>query len=369
MMRWSGVATPDQRGRHAVIPASPVRPSRVESGRSHPSQPEQLHEANDLASKPGVLAMMTQTAVGIDVAKNWLDVALGERVKRIDNAPSALRALADELLAQGVRVVGLEPTGGYERLAVSILRSAGLDVRMVDSWRLRQFAKGRGTRAKTDQIDARMIALFVKREETRPFPEPSQAQTRLSAWVREITRAEADIRRLQNRRTAAILDPIVARLDAEIAVLKQTVAEAERAIDAIIAEDAELATKARLIASVPGVGPKTTRVVLAELPELGHLTAQSIAALCGLAPYQRRSGKTNRPARIEGGRAALKRAAFLAARAMALHNPWARQLIQRLRGNQKPYKVAMIALARRLIVALNAMVRDRGPWRKPADAT
>ena len=307
--------------------------------------------------------MMTQTAVGIDVAKNWLDVALGERVKRTDNTGSALHALAGELVAQGVTVVGMEPTGGYERLAVTTLRSAGLDVRMVDSWRLRQFAKGRGTRAKTDQIDARLIRLFILREETRPFPEPSQAQTRLTAWVREISRAEADIRRLENRREAAILDQIVARLDAEIAALKQTVVAAEQAIDAIIAEDPELTAKAQLVASVRGVGRKTTRVVLAELPELGQLTAQSIAALCGLAPYQRKSGKTNRPAKVEGGRAALKRAAFLAARAMALHNPWAKKLIQRLRDNGKPYKVAMIALARRLIVILNAIVRDRGRWR------
>jgi transposase len=310
--------------------------------------------------------MMTQTAVGIDVAKNWLDVAVGERVKRVDNTRSPLQALAEELVAQGVMVVGMEPTGGYERLAVAILRSAGLDVRMVDSWRLRQFAKGHGTRAKTDQIDARMIRLFIVRETTRPFPEPSHAQTRLTAWVREISRAEADIRRLENRRDAAILDQIVARLDAEIAALKQTVAAAEQAIEAIIAEDPELAAKAQLVASVRGVGHKTTRVVLAELPELGQLTAQSIAALCGLAPYQRKSGKTNRLARVEGGRAALKRAAFLAARAMALHNPWAKKLIQRLRDNGKPYKVAMIALARRLIVILNAMVRDRGPWRQPA---
>jgi transposase len=313
-----------------------------------------------------MLAMMTQTAVGIDVAKNWLDVAVGERVKRVDNTRSPLQALAEELVAQGVMVVGMEPTGGYERLAVAILRSAGLDVRMVDSWRLRQFAKGHGTRAKTDQIDARMIRLFIVRETTRPFPEPSHAQTRLTAWVREISRAEADIRRLENRRDAAILDQIVARLDAEIAALKQTVAAAEQAIEAIIAEDPELAAKAQLVASVRGVGHKTTRVVLAELPELGQLTAQSIAALCGLAPYQRKSGKTNRLARVEGGRAALKRAAFLAARAMALHNPWAKKLIQRLRDNVKPYKVAMIALARRLIVILNAMVRERGPWRQPA---
>jgi transposase len=307
--------------------------------------------------------MMPQNVAGIDVSKSWLDVAIGDRVKRIDNTPSALHALADELVAQGVTVVGLEPTGGYERLAVAILRSVGLDVRMVDSWRLRQFAKGRGTRAKTDPIDARMIRLFVLREETRPFPEPSQAQTRLTAWVREISRAEADIRRLENRREAAIVDEIVARLDAEIATLKQTVAEADRAIDAIIAADPDLADKARLIASVPGVGRKTTRVILAELPELGLLTAQSIAALCGLAPYQRKSGKS---ARVEGGRAMLKRAAFLAARAMVLHNPWAREVVERLRDNRKAYKVAIIALARRLIVTLNAMVRDRLPWRQPA---
>jgi transposase len=311
--------------------------------------------------------MMPQNVAGIDVSKDWLDVAIDEhQVNRIDNTPSALHTLADELIDQGVTIVGIEPTGGYERLAVAILRSAGLDVRMVDSWRLRQFAKARGTRAKTDQIDARMIRLFVIREETRPFPEPSHAQTKLTAWVREIARAEADIRRLKNRRIAAILDPILARLDAEITVLKQTVAAAERAIAAIIDEDPELAAKVQLITSIPGVGPKTTRVILAELPELGHLTAQSVAALCGLAPYQRRSGKTDRRARVEGGRSALKRATFLAARAMALHNPWARRVIQRLRDNRKPYKVAMIALARRLIVTLNAMVRDRGPWCQPA---
>ena len=141
---------------------------------------------------------------------------------------------------------------------------------------------------------------------------------------------------------------------------------AQEAFREMARSDPDLAAKARLIASVRGVGPKTMRVILAELPELGQLTAQSIAALCGLAPYQRKSGKTDRGAKVEGGRAALKRATFLAARAMALHNPWARQLIQRLRDNRKPYKVAMIALARRLIVALNAMVRDRVPWHQPA---
>jgi transposase len=313
-----------------------------------------------------MLAMMPQQTVGIDVSKDWLDVAIGDRVVRIKNTSAAISKLATQLVAQGGAIVGLEPTGGYERLAVAILRDAGLDVRMVDSWRLRQFAKARGTRAKTDQIDARMIKIFLDRENTRPFPEPSQVQSRLTAWVREVTRAEADIRRLENRRTAVTLEAIAARLDVEIAVLKKTVAEAERQIEAILAEDAELAAKAKLIASVPGVGPKTTRVILAELPELGHLTTQTAAALCGLAPYQRQSGKSRRRAHTEGGRAALKRAAFLAARAMVLHNPWARNVVDRLLNNRKSHLVAMIALARRLIVILNAMLKHGLPWRQPA---
>lgn len=308
----------------------------------------------------------TEKLVGIDVAKPWLDVALGDKVERIANSTAALRSLAARLVARGTLLVGLEPTGGYERLAVRLLREAGLDVRMVDSWRLRQFAKARGTRAKSDPIDARMIRLFLADQETRPFPEPSKRQVRLTAWVREIGRAEADLRRLVSRRAAVALEAIAARIDAEIVALKATIAEAERTIDAIIAEDPELTLKAELISSVGGVGRKTTRVVLAELPELGRLTDRAVAALCGVAPYVRQSGKTKRHSYIDGGRDALKRAGFLAAQAMALHNPWAKALIQRLRADGKPYKVAIIALARRLFVILNAMIRDRTTWQMPA---
>lgn len=304
--------------------------------------------------------------VGIDVAKDWLDVAIGEKVERIANSAAALHRLAARLVARGTVMVGLEPTGGYERLAVTVLREAGLDTRMVDSWRLRQFAKSRGTRAKSDPIDARMIRLFLADQETRPFPEPSQIQLQLTAWVREVMRAEADLRRLVSRRAAVALDTIVTRIDAEIAVLEATIAEAEQTIEAIIAQDAELARKAALISSVPGVGPKTTRVVLAELPEIGCLTQQSVAALCGVAPYARSSGKSRRHSYVEGGRAALKRAGFLAARAMTLHNTWAKQIVDRLRANGKAHKVAIIALARRLFVTLNAMIKNGIAWQQPS---
>lgn len=219
--------------------------------------------------------MLPQSAVtvGIDVAKDWLDAALPSgKVERFDNSPTAIRRLARWLEKEKIATVGLEPTGGYERAAVALLRAAGLQVLMVDSWRCRQFAKARGTRAKTDPLDARMIREFLLQHPCRPFPEPSQRQSRLTAWVREIGRAEADIRRLQNRDEHSELEPIRQRRQAEIATLRDTVALAEQEIEAILAEDQDLAAKAAIITSVPGLADKTARVVLAELPEIGSLS-------------------------------------------------------------------------------------------------
>ena len=312
---------------------------------------------------------------GIDVAKDWLDVAVNGQVQRVDNAPPALRRLAARLRKAGVGTVGMEPTGGYERTALAILRGAGLTVLQVDSWRLRQFAKSRGTRTKTDPIDARLIADFLAREPARPFPEWGETQTRLTAWVREVGRAEADIRRLQNRRTGCQEPAIRTRLDAEIAALKDTVRAGEQAIAALLAEQSELAAKADRLETIPGVGTKTVRVLLAELPELGTLTSRSAAALAGLAPYHRHSGKRKPPGHIEGGRAAITRAAYLAALAATRHNPWADELYRQLRAKGKAAKIALIAIARRLIVIANAMLRTKTDWNQdalkhhPADAT
>lgn len=313
--------------------------------------------------------MMTRSAsvagadiAGIDAAKDWLDVSVTGKVERIANKVSDIVRLGRRLSKAGVRLVGLEPTGGYERLAVETLLEAGLDVRMVDSWRLRQFAKSRGTRTKTDALDARMIADFLAREDTRPFPRPTEAQRQLTCWVREVTRAEADLRRLQTRMVACPLTDIVDLLKAEAAQLKATIARCEMAIEQIIAADAEFARKAARLDSIPGVGPKTIRVMLAEMPELGRLEDKFAAALAGLAPYQRQSGKRRAKGAVEGGRAALKRAAFLAARAMCLHNPWAKTLHDRLLANGKPYKVATVALARRFVVIANAMIKNDRDW-------
>lgn len=308
----------------------------------------------------------SETAVGIDVAKDWLDVAFPEgKVERVDNSAPAIGRLARRLQKEKLQTVGLEPTGGYERAAVALLNAAGLQVRMVDSWRCRQFAKARGTRAKTDPLDARMIREFLLAHPCRPFPQPGVRQSELTAWVREIARAEADIRRLLNRDQHCELEPIRRRHQAEIATLRQTIALAEQEIDAILADEPELAAKAAIITSVPGLGDKTARVLLAECPEIGSLSARSIAALCGLAPYQRDSGKRRLPAHVQAGRSALKRTGYLAAFAAVRHNAWAKALYADLRGRGKPAKVALIAIARRLVTILNAMIRDHTVWHQP----
>lgn len=300
--------------------------------------------------------------VGIDVSKDWLDVAHQGRVVRIENAPAAIRSLARQLIGAGVTMVGLEPTGGYERVAVVIFRAEGLTVLQVDSWRCRQYAKAKGIRSKSDPLDGRVIAAFLAENEARPFPEHSPVQAELIAWVREIARAEDDIRRLRNRLGHCEVEAIRQLAEQEVAAIKRTVAAAEQAIRRLIAADAELAAKAALLESVPGIGFKTVRVLLAEFFELGSLGNRQAAAPCGLVPYQRESGKTRRPSHIEGGRSALRRAAYLAAFAAIRHNAWAAALYETLRARGKPAKVAIIAVARRLITICNAMLRDHTPW-------
>lgn len=307
---------------------------------------------------------MTQSSpVGIDVSKGWLDLAVLDRVERIDNTTPAILAQIARLRAAGFTRVGLEPTGGYERLAVSLFRAAGFTVLMVDSWRCRQFAKARGNRAKTDPLDARLIADFLLAHEARPFPQPSARQEELTLWSREIARAQASLLRLQNRLDHIACQALRRVIETEITAIRQTVEQACAAIDALVAADAMLGARAELLDSMRGIGPATIRTLLAEMPELGHIDARKAAALAGLAPYPRDSGKRRGTSHIEAGRGALRRSLYLAAFAAKLHNPWAKAIYQRLRQAGKAAKVALIALARRILTVLNAMLREQTPWK------
>lgn len=315
-----------------------------------------------MTHRPETIIPDARRRAGIDTAKGWLDVAHGAEVWRVDNTAPAIAALLDRLARAGVAHVGIEPTGGYERLFVALAREAGLEVRLVDPWRLHQFAKARGRRAKTDRIDARLIDAYLGHHPTRPWPAPDPVQEALSELVRELARLEADRRAAENRLEGArhaLVRDVIAR---EIAGLAALAREVEAALDALVAQSTALAERARRLTSMTGVGPRTARVLLAELPELGLVSGRAIAGLAGVAPYTCRSGKSESRAKIAGGRDRVRRALFMCAMASRLHNPWARAVYDGLRRAGKPHKVAVIALARRILVVLNAMCAQNQDW-------
>jgi transposase len=305
--------------------------------------------------------------VGIDVSKDWLDVAVypdGEHW-RVTNDEAGWQVLHRRLKGLGVRAVGIEASGGYERGAIVALVEAGLPVRNVNPWKLRQFAKAAGLLAKNDRLDAHAIARFV---DTLPCHDVRHdpAIARLAELVtarrqllddrqRCSNRGEllqdAALRRMQARR--------IRRLDADIAHLDRRIAEAIAAFPA-------MAARYRLLRSMPGVGPVLAATLIAFLPELGSLANRQIGALVGVVPYDFDSGRMRGVRCIWGGRARIRRVLFMAAQIAAMHNPVLRAFKQRLIANGKKPKVAAVAVMRKMIVMLNAIVRDNATWKPKA---
>jgi len=301
--------------------------------------------------------------VGIDVSKEWLDVAVypgGEHV-RVSNNAKGWRALVCRLTALQPRAIGIEASGGYERDVIGVLAEQELPVRSVNAWKLRQFAKAAGVLAKNDRLDARVIAWFVA---TLPCREVrhNPARARLAELVtarRQVLEAklqisnrlehlrDPDLRRLQQRR--------IRQLDADERLISTRIAAA-------IAADAVMRERHKLMTSMRGVGPVLAATLLAGLPELGTLTHRQIAALVGVVPYDFDSGKMRGLRSIFGGRASVRRVLFMAAQAAAIWNPTLKAFKHRLMNKGKPPKVAIVAVMRKLIVTLNAMLRDNAPW-------
>jgi transposase len=311
---------------------------------------------------------MTQDGVhvGIDVGKARLDIAVGREIFSVTNDEAGLAALITRLAGHTVLVIGIEASGGYERLAIRMLRDAGLPVRRIDGWRLRHFAKAHGQRAKTDPIDAALIARFVAEVEA-PTPMP-QNTTR-----EELQQLVAYRRTLVHDRVALDNQVQQLQLDALREIAKQRrslVVKAIRLVEArilaVIRGDADLKRKAALLQSAPGVGPVTAATFLAELPELGHLSLKQIAALAGVAPYVHASGTLTRRAKCQGGRHHPRTALFIAVLNQLRRCKWAKTALQQMQGRGKPKMVGVVALMRKLVVALNAMIRDDREWHAPA---
>lgn len=300
--------------------------------------------------------------IGIDVAKPWLDVARsdGEAVARFANTVAGVTALRRTLQGDGPAGVVLEATGGYERLAVAQLRAAGLPVTVINPERARSFARALGARAKTDALDARMLAHFGARLQPEPRPQPDATSAALGDLVTRRRQLQEMLTAEQNRRerASARLRP---GIDAHLAWLRQQLADLEREVERTIAADPATAAKATALRSIPGIGPVVAATLLGALPELGTLSRQEVAALVGVAPINRDSGGRTGVRAIAGGRVAVRGPLYMAALTASRRGAF-KPVYARLLAAGKPPKVALVALMRKLVVVANAVLRDGTIW-------
>lgn len=301
--------------------------------------------------------------VGIDVSKDRLDVHVrptGESFA-VARDGDGLTDLLGRLAPLAPRLVAVEATGGFEVVVAAAIGGAGLPLAVVNPALVRYFAQALGKRAKTDKIDAEIIARFAESTPVVPRPLPDEA-TRLLADL--VTRRRQIIVMMGAERQRATRLPKRLRKSCErvIRMLEKELAELDREIDTAVRGTPAWRDKEDLLASVPGVGPIVARTLIAELPELGQLDRHRIASLAGVAPFTRQSGRWRGKSFIGGGRRAVRAALFLAAMAAVRHNPAIRAFRQRLIAAGKPKMVAMVACMRKLLTMLNAILRDQKPW-------
>jgi transposase len=307
---------------------------------------------------------MESITVGIDVSKDRLDVAVrpsGEAFAVERNA-AGLEQLTIRLRELAPQVIALEATGGFETIAAASLAAARLPVVVVNPAQIRAFAKAIGQRAKTDPIDAATIAHFAEATKPVPRPLPDEATRLLGDLVarrRQIIEMIGAERQREQRVTVPHLRQSITRLlkalEKELASLNTDIGDAVRGSPA-------WREKEKLLVSVPGVGRVISSILIAELPELGQLRRREIAALAGLAPFTRQSGKWRGKSFIGGGRTAVRTALFMGAFVAKRHNPTLKAFFDRLVAAGKPKMVALIAVARKLLTILNAIIRDNRPW-------
>jgi transposase len=307
---------------------------------------------------------MDAIVVGIDVSKDRLDVAVYPRGEpfTVERNATGLEELAARLVALSPQVVALEATGGFETVAAAALAAAKLPVVVVNPAQIRSFAKALGRRAKTDPIDAAVIAHFAcaARPEPRPLPdETTRLLADLVARRRQIVEMIAAERQRQKRVTQPPLQRSIVRL---VKALETELASVNADIDDTVRGSPAWREKENLLSSVPGIGPVIARTLIAELPELGQRGRKEIAALAGLAPFTRQSGQWKGKSFIGGGRASVRAALFMGALVAARHNPILKAFFTRLVAAGKPKIVALIAVARKLLTTLNAILRDKRPW-------
>ena len=302
--------------------------------------------------------------IGIDVAKDRLDVHLRPSGDSFSVARDgeAVARLVERLQALAPTLVVMEATGGYETVVASALAAAHLPLAVVNPRQIRDFARATGKLAKTDRLDAAAIAHFAAaiRPPARPIPDgEALALGELVARRRQVIEmivAEGNRRRRANQRR------VIGAIERHLALLQAELSDLDGDIDGAIRSSAAWQADADLLVGVPGIGPATVRTLVAELPELGRLSRRKIAALVGIAPVNRDSGTRRGRRAIAGGRPVVRAALYMAALVASRANPLIAAHYKKLRAAGKPAKQALVACMRKLLVILNAILRDRKPW-------
>lgn len=306
--------------------------------------------------------MADKPVVGVDVAKGWLDVCVAGRAERIDNTAAAVAAWLDRVQPG---LVACEPTGGYERILLAALTERAIPFVRGHPNQLVAFRQSQGERAKTDQIDARLILAFVCQRLSRHGPRAALPGNPVLAALAARRRQLINSLHAERCRLALAGPPVLRDSHhAVIAVLQHSLETIEAELAATIAGNPQTAKRATLLQTIYGIGPAVAAALIADLPELGLLSAKQIAALVGLAPHTNQSGKTRRREPTGHGRPGVRRALFNAARAAIRHPSPFRDFYERLvNQNHRPGKVALTAVMRKILVCANAVVRDHQPWK------
>ena len=305
-----------------------------------------------------------QIFVGIDISKAWLDIAVheSEEAFRTSNDETGIASLVKRLKRLKASLIVLEPTGGFEMLLVAELTHAGLPAAVVNAKRVRDFARATGRLAKTDKLDAKVLAHFAAAVRPPVRTLQTEEEEQLTALLTR-RRQVLDMLTVENNRLVTVRAKMRSDLEAHIHWLSESLKELDQQIEDFIEGTPVWKEKDALLQSVPGVGPVTSATMLGMLPELGLLNRQEIAALVGVAPLNKDSGKKRGKRRVYGGRADIRSVLYMAALSAKKFNPVIRTFYERLIKQGKEKKVALTACMRKLLVILNAMLHSNQPWR------
>ena len=307
---------------------------------------------------------MKKTILGNDIGKKTLyfsDVSGKVRGEAVNDG-RGFRKIKRIITENHIELVVLEASGGYEQFILIELAKEGYPVAIVDPTRVRNHAKAAGKLAKTDSIDAKIIAHFGLCHQPRPFVLGSENQNKLRSLGkrrRQLIKSRTQEKCRRDRCLDEISQESIERM---ISILKEEVDRIDSLMEALIQQDVELQQKSRILESCPAVGKRSATVLLAECPELGKLNRKEIASLAGLAPMNRDSGSYQGKRFIQKGRKYLRNALYMVVLSGQIHNPYIRSIFERLREKGKPAKVALVACMRKILTQLNAMIRDGKPW-------